>query len=89
MPLDRSQLWSGPYLLVGYISQLQMKLQFVSSGVLQIEALQATRKSPARHEHTESRFTVTAYRDVRTDRNNTAEHTAEIVVASHRAAEIE
>jgi len=27
--------------------------------------------------------------DVRTDRNNAAEHTAEIAVASHRAAEIE
>ena len=27
--------------------------------------------------------------DVRTDRNDTAEHTAEIAVASHKAAEIE
>ncbi len=38
-------------------------------------------------EHTESRSH--SFSDVRTERNNAALHTAEIAVASHRAAEIE
>jgi hypothetical protein len=41
------------------------------------------------HDHQESHRSSHSLLDVRTARNNAAEHTAEIAVASHRAAEIE
>jgi hypothetical protein len=71
-----------------FFGHLQMKLRFVNCGVRQIEALHATRKSPVALTH---RVEIRSHSlsDVRTDRNNVAEHAAEIAAASHSAAEIE
>jgi hypothetical protein len=60
----------------------------VNCGGFPIEALQTTKNSPVAGTH---RVEIHGHSlsDVRAHQNNTAEHTAEIVVASHRAAEIE
>jgi hypothetical protein len=91
-----SELVNSPYASGWFLTmewtvsfgQLQMKLQLVSRGVFQIEALQTTRKSSAARTHRNEIHSHTLS-DGCKDRNNAAEHTAEIAVASHRTAEIE
>ena len=82
-------MWVGGVTELGFDYVLGAKSTIIKRGIGMCPPISKPIISPYASGRTHRVESRSHSLSVRTDRNNTAEHTAEIVVASHRAAEIE